>query len=299
MASFEVRAVIAVLFLLGLMALLPEAFTWHQLNDTSGLPLAPPDWGHPLGTDALGRDAWTRLVYATRYSLLVGLLASLIALVLGVCVGLLAGSATGWISELLMRLTDLADAIPGLLLALFLVALWGSGLVQISFALGLVGWTAMARVLRARLLSVREEEFILAARAIGVRPLRLAFSHLLPHAFAPLLVLIPFRIEISVVAEASLSFLGLGDLSRPSLGTMLHDAQPLLRECWWLLAGPGAMLLIIVFAPSVLADHLQQWTEPRLRRRLSASAVRSTVQPGSPPNASDKLPPVFQRPANK
>ena len=282
MARIEIIGVAALLLLLGLMALLPEAFTWHQLNDTSGLPLAPPDWNHPLGTDALGRDAWTRLVYATRYSLLVGVLATLVSLFIGVSVGLLAGGAMGWINELLMRLTDLADAIPGLLLALFLVALWGSGLVQIAFALGLVGWTAMARVLRARLLSVREEEFILAAKAIGVRPARLALTHLLPHALAPLLVLIPFRIEISVVAEASLSFLGLGDLSHPSLGTMLHDAQPLLRECWWLLAGPGAMLLIIVFAPSVLADRLQQWTEPRSRWGIRRSPVRPIAQPGSP-----------------
>ena len=282
MAKVEIIGVVAILILLGLMALLPEAFTSYQLNDTSGLPLAPPDWGHPLGTDALGRDVWTRLIYATRYSLLVGLLATLISLVLGVGVGLLAGSAMGWINEVLMRLTDLADAIPGLLLALFLVALWGPGLIQISFALGLVGWTGMARVLRARLLSVREEEFILAAKAIGVRPVRLALTHFLPHALAPLLVLIPFRIEISVVAEASLSFLGLGDLSRPSLGTMLHDAQPLLRECWWLLAGPGAMLLVIVFAPSVLADQLQQWTSPHSRRGIRGIAVRSTVQPGSP-----------------
>ena len=282
MAKVEIIGVVAILILLGLMALLPEAFTSYQLNDTSGLPLAPPDWGHPLGTDALGRDVWTRLIYATRYSLLVGLLATLISLVLGVGVGLLAGSAMGWINEVLMRLTDLADAIPGLLLALFLVALWGPGLIQISFALGLVGWTGMARVLRARLLSVREEEFILAAKAIGVRPVRLALTHFLPHALAPLLVLIPFRIEISVVAEASLSFLGLGDLSRPSLGTMLHDAQPLLRECWWLLAGPGAMLLVIVFAPSVLADQLQQWTAPHSRRGIRGIAVRSTVQPGSP-----------------
>lgn len=260
MARLEIGAVAMILLLLGLMALFPEIFVWRPLNDTSGPSLASPAWNRPLGTDALGRDVWTQLVHAMRYSLLVGLLTTGIALALGISVGLLAGSARGWVDEALMRLTDLADAVPGLLLALFLVALWGPGIVQVSVALGLVGWTGMARMLRARLLSVREEEFVLAAKAVGVRPVRLAFKHLFPHALAPLAVLVPFRIESSIVAEAGLSFLGLGDLSSPSLGTMLHDAQPLLRECWWLLAGPGAMLLMIIFALSVMADHLQKRT---------------------------------------
>lgn len=277
MTRLEVSALTALLMALGLLSLFPELFTWHPLNDTSGLPLASPVWKHPLGTDALGRDVWTQLAHATRYSVLVGLLATGIALALGLTVGLLAGCGPRWMDDVVMRLTDLADAVPSLLLALFLVALWGSGVVQISIALGLVGWTGMARVLRARLLSVREEPFILAAKAIGVRRVRLAIRHLLPNALPPLLVLVPFRIEASIVAEAGLSFLGLGDLSHPSLGTMLHDAQPLLRECWWLLAGPGVMLLIMIFAPSVLADHLQRWTDPRMRRSASAFPSRVAI----------------------
>ena len=276
MARLEVGAVTALLIALGSLSLFPELFTWYPLNDTSGPPLAPPAWQHPLGTDSLGRDGWTQLVHAMRYSVLVGLLATAIASALGLSVGLVAGCGPRWMDDMVMRLTDLADAVPALLLALFLVALWGSGVIQISIALGLVGWTGMARVLRARLLSVREEPFILAAKAIGVRRVSLAIRHLLPNALPPLLVLIPFRIEACIVAEAGLSFLGLGDLSHPSLGTMLHDAQPLLRECWWLLAGPGVILLIMIFAPSVLADHLQQWTDPRLRR--SAGALPSTAE---------------------
>lgn len=277
MARIEVGAVTALLVALGLLSLFPELFTWHSLNDTSGLPLASPAWQHPLGTDALGRDVLTQLAHATRYSVLVGLLATAIALALGLSVGLVAGCGPRWMDDMVMRLTDLADAVPGLLLALFLVALWGAGVIQISIALGLVGWTGMARVLRARLLSLREEPFILAAKAIGVRRVSLAIRHLLPNALPPLLVLIPFRVEASIVAEAGLSFLGLGDLSHPSLGTMLHDAQPLLRECWWLLAGPGVILLIMIFAPSVLADHLQQWTDPRLRRSAAALPSRTEI----------------------
>ena len=271
MARLEVSAVVVMLIILTLLAVFPDAFTWYQVDDTTGSPLAHPDWKHPLGTDAFGRDVWTRVVHATRYSLMVGLFATAIALALALSVGLTAGSVPGWIDEILMRFTDLADVIPGLLLALFLVAIWGSGVVYVSLALGLVGWTGMARVLRARLLSIREEGFVVAARAIGVRPVALAFKHLLPHALPPMLVLVPFRIEASIVAEAGLSFLGLGDLSHPSLGTMLHDAQPLLRESWWLLAGPGAMLLTMIFAPSVLADHLQAWSDPRLRGGASAT----------------------------
>ena len=148
MSKLEIGT-IATLLVLGLMALFPAMFIIHPLNDTAGLPLAPPDWQHLLGTDAFGRDVWTQLVYATRYSLIVGLLATGIAVVLGVSVGLLAGSARGWMDDAFMRLADLFDSVPGLLLALFLVTLWGPGVVQLSIALGLAGWSGRARLARA------------------------------------------------------------------------------------------------------------------------------------------------------
>ena len=268
MVRFESRVVLAVLAVMGLLAVLPQVFAPFDPWSTGGAVLAPPTIGHPFGTDALGRDSWSRVVYGARTSLLVGLLATGVAMAFGGLVGLVAGTFGGWIDEGLMRLTDFLDAIPGLLLALLVVAVWGPGLTQIAVAIGIGGWSGIARVLRVGLLSTREEEFVLAAKALGASPARIAFKHLLPHAIPPVLVLVPFRIEAAIIAEASLSFLGLGDLAYPSWGGMLRDAQPFLREAWWLVVGPGLLLLLTVFGLSLLADDLQTRANPRSRRRV-------------------------------
>ena len=267
MARFELGLALGILILLGLLALFPGTFTSFDPWDTGGQALSPPMAGHPLGSDGLGRDTWSRIVYGARTSLLVGMLATGVALLIGGSVGLAAGTFGGWIDEGLMRITELLDAFPALLLALFLVALWGPGLLQISFAIGLSGWSGMARVLRVGIVSTREEGFVVAAKALGASPIRVAFRHLLPHALSPLLVLLPFRVEAAIIAEASLSFLGFGDLAYPSWGAMLRDAQPLLRDAWWLVAGPGLLLLLTVFALSLLADHFQRRANPQLCNR--------------------------------
>ena len=277
MAKFESRAALAVLAVLGLLAALPQVFAPLDPWSTSGPVLAAPSIGHPFGTDALGRDSWSRVVHGARTSLLVGLLATGVAMAFGGLVGLAAGTFGGWVDEGLMRLTDFLDAIPGLLLALLVVAVWGPGLTQIAVAIGIGGWSGIARVLRVGLLSTREEAFVLAAKALGASPARVAFRHLLPHAIPPVLVLVPFRIEAAIIAEASLSFLGLGDLAYPSWGGMLRDAQPFLREAWWLVVGPGLLLLLTVFGLSLLADDLQQRANPRSRRRVVQ--VSASVMP--------------------
>ncbi len=265
MSRVELALALGLLALFALLTAFPEAFAQYDPWATSGPALTSPTAGHPIGTDALGRDTWSRMVYGARTSLLVGMLATAVALLIGGSVGLAAGLFGGWIDEVLMRITEFLDAIPSLLLALLVVAVWGPGVVQIALAIGVTGWAGLARVLRVGLLTTREEKFVLAAKAMGASPARVAFKHLLPHAMAPVIVLVPFRIESAIIAEASLSFLGLGDLAYPSWGGMLRDAQPFLREAWWLVVGPGLLLLLTVFGASLLADYLQRRADPRSR----------------------------------
>lgn len=261
----EMVLVLVVLASLLIAGLLPGFLAPHDPWRTGGPALAAPGGEHLLGTDQLGRDVWSRLVHGARTSLLVGGLATLIALVLGGTVGLLAGTLGGWIDELLMRLAELVDTVPGLLLALLVITLIGAGIWQVALVIGLTGWTGLARVLRSRLVSIREEEFVVAARALGMRETRVALKHMLPLAWPALLALLPFRLEGAILLEASLSFLGLGDVSRPSWGGMLQDAQPYLRQAWWLVAVPGAALALTLFALSLLSDHLQRLSNPKLR----------------------------------
>lgn len=249
-----------------LLGLFPSLFASQDPWRTGGPALAAPGGEYLLGTDQLGRDVWSRLLHGARTSLLVGVLATGLALLVGGLIGLLAGAFGGWIDELLMRLSELLDTIPGLLLALLVTTIIGPGLWQVALVIGLTGWTGLARVLRSRLVSVREEEFVLGARALGMSEVRVALKHMLPQTLPAVLALLPFRLEGAILLEASLSFLGLGDVSRPSWGGMLQDAQLYLRQAWWLVVAPGLMLAASLFALSLLADHLQRASNPKLRR---------------------------------
>jgi len=259
---------IFVLLVLGVMVMMGLFPSWVAPQDpwrTGGPALAAPGGDYLLGTDQLGRDVWSRLAHGARTSLVVALLATSMTLLLGGIVGLLAGAVGGWLDEILMRLAELVDTIPGLLLALLLITLVGAGLLQVALVIGLTGWTGLARVLRSRLVSIREEEFVLGARALGMSEVRVALKHMLPQALPVVLALLPFRMEGAILLEASLSFLGLGDVSRPSWGGMLQDAQLYLRQAWWLVVAPGLALAATLFALSLLADHLQRLSNPRLR----------------------------------
>lgn len=268
MARGELPIAFLILGLLALLALFPGFFTPQDPWRTGGPALKPPGPEYPLGTDMLGRDVWARVVYGARTSLLVGLLATGVALWVGGTVGLLAGTLGGWTDEALMRLAELVDSVPALPLALLLVAITGPSLLPVALVIGLTGWMGLARVLRAELVSLRERDFVLAARALGVGGIRLALRHLLPNALPPVLALLPFRFEAAILTEASLSFLGLGDTSRPSWGGLLRDAQPFLREAWWLFLVPASALALTLFALSLVADALHRSTAPKLRPQV-------------------------------
>jgi peptide/nickel transport system permease protein len=220
---------------------------------------------HLLGTDQLGRDLLSRLVYGARVSLLVGLGASLLAGLIGVLLGLAAGYLGGWVDDLVTRLADVQLALPYILLAIAMLAILGGSLVNIILVLSLAQWVTYTRVVRSGVLSIREREYVLAARALGIAPVMIMLRHILPNVLAPVIVIATFAVAQSIVAEAGLSFLGLGvPPSVPSWGGMLADARSYLVIAWWLAAIPGLAITVTVIGVNLLGDWLRDRFDPRL-----------------------------------
>ena len=219
--------------------------------------LAPPGAHHLLGQDKLGRDILTRVIYGTRVSLAVGLVTVVVSLVIGAAIGALAGFAGGWIDELVMRAVDVLLAFPGLLLAIALTGVLGPSLRNVVIALCLIGWTGYARLARGEIARLREREFVEAARALGVPETRILARHLLPLLATPLLVQATFGMAAAIVAEASLSFLGLG--AQPptaSWGAMLNDGRAFVLVAPHLTVFPGLAILVTVLGLNFLGDGL-------------------------------------------
>jgi len=220
---------------------------------------------HLLGTDQLGRDLLSRLVYGARVSLLVGLGASLLAGLVGVLLGLAAGYLGGWVDDLVTRLADVQLALPYILLAIAMLAILGGSLVNIILVLSLAQWVTYTRVVRSGVLSIREREYVLAARALGIAPVMIMLRHILPNVLAPVIVIATFAVAQSIVAEAGLSFLGLGvPAGIPSWGGMLADARSYLVIAWWLAAIPGLAITVTVIGVNLLGDWLRDRFDPRL-----------------------------------
>ena len=233
----------------------------------AGAPLQRPDQAHLLGTDDLGRDVLSGVVHGARVSLLVGLIAAVTAGVLGTLVGLTAGFYGRIIDDLLMRLTEVVQVAPRFFLAVLVAALFGPSLWHLALLLGLTFWPLTARLLRAEVLSLREREYVLAARLAGASDGRILARHLLPNGLSLVVITAALQIGTAIVVEASLSFLGLGDRTQISWGYMLNNAQPFLRTAWWMSVGPGVALAVTVLGANLLADGLQAALDPRLGRR--------------------------------
>lgn len=237
-----------------------------------GERLRPPAWqaagtpAHLLGTDQLGRDVYTRLVYGARISLAVGLGTVLISAVLGSAVGLVAGYLEGRLGTGLMRLADIQLAFPFLLLALAVVAAVGAGLLNVILILGVAGWAAFARVVRAQVLSIKQREYVEAVRAIGAGQPTILVRHVVPNVLTPIIVLATATVANNIVVEASLTFLGLGvQPTIPSWGSMLTDARDYLAVAWWMGIFPGLALMLTVLAINLLGDWLRDYLDPTLR----------------------------------
>lgn len=243
---------------------------------TAGAALQAPSAVHPFGTDDLGRDTFSNVVYGTRVALAVGLITAVVSAAVGTLVGLTSGYAGGRWDDLLMRLTETFQMLPRFFLALLLVSLLGSDIVWIALLLGLTFWPGTARLLRSQVLSVRNREHVLAARAIGAHERGIMLRHVLPLAFAPVIISAARHVAGAILTEASLSFLGLGDPTLVSWGQLLANAQRFIRTAWWLFVFPGVALAMTVLATTLVADGLVAALRP-------ASAAAGRRWPVVPP----------------
>lgn len=226
--------------------------------------LLPPFWlpganpAFPLGTDFLGRDLLSRLVYGARTSLAVGALAVLLAGALGVTLGLVAGYFGRFVDSVTMRLVDLQLALPPIVLAIAILTVVQPDLLTVALVLGLLGWVQYARVMRAQTLSLREREFVLAARVLGADSPRILRRHVLPNALGPILVIATVNVSAMILAEASLSFLGVGVRPpTPAWGSMLSESRDVFHQAWWTAVFPGLAIVWTVFAINLLGDAWQ------------------------------------------
>jgi peptide/nickel transport system permease protein len=224
---------------------------------------------HWLGSDVLGRDVLSRLLYGARISLLVGLAAIAVGGVIGVVAGLLAGYFGGWVDDVMMRLADMQLAFPFILLAIMFLVVLGPGVGNLILVLGIGQWVTYARIVRAETLSLREKEFVEAARALGDGTASILFRTILPNIVAPLTVIASFNVASVILTEAALSFLGLGvPPSVPTWGSMLAESRDtLLANKWWLAVFPGLAIMLTVLSFNILGDWLRDVLDPRLRDR--------------------------------
>jgi len=257
----------AILLLLTAAALFaPVIAPYDPLGQNLDQDLIPHSSEHWLGTDKLGRDILSRIIYGGRISLLVGITTVALSLAIGIVIGSLSGYFGGWIDQMLMRLVDILMAFPGILLAIAFTAVLGPGLDHVILALCLIGWTSYARLVRGEILSLRERDFIQAARSLGCRPKRIILRHLLPNLLPPLLIQSTFGLAAAIVAEGSLSFLGLGvEPPTPSWGAMLNDGRQFLLVAPHLTTYPGLGLMISVLALNLIGDALQDRLDRRNR----------------------------------
>jgi peptide/nickel transport system permease protein len=238
----------------------------HLLRDNSAI-LLPPGKEHFFGTDSLGRDVFSRMLYGARISLWVGFVAVGISLSIGVTLGLVAGYFRGLVDECVMRFVDVMLCFPSFFLILAVIAFMGQSLLNIMIIIGLTSWMGVARLVRAETLSLRERDFIHAARLSGAGTFRILFRHILPNAAAPVLVSATFGIAGAILLESSLSFLGIGvEHPMPSWGNILIEGKQTLGVAWWLSLFPGLAILLTVLGYNLLGEGLRDMFDPRIAK---------------------------------
>ena len=240
----------------------------RRLSPPIGLGMEKASLEYPLGNDNLGRDILSRLLVGSRVSLVVGVSTILLASSVGSLIGAVSGFYRGLLDNIVMRIVDTWMAFPSLLLAIAFGAALGPGLFNLVLALSLTIWVVYCRVVRAEVLSIRERDYVLAARAMGASDLRIILRHVLPNVLAPILVISTLQMGVVIISEASLNFLGVGvQSSVPTWGGMLSDGREFMRDAWWLATFPGIAISLVVLGVNLLGDGLRDALDPRLRRR--------------------------------
>ncbi|WP_312794753.1 ABC transporter permease [Tianweitania sp.] len=235
--------------------------------------LSPPTWTglfspgpHPFGTDQLGRDILSRIVFGSRTTLLIACGAVVLGGIVGVTLGIIAGYFRGFVDSLLMRLVDIQLALPLMLLALLVVAAVGPSTTNLVIVLALTSWIRYARIVRGQVLAVREREFVLSAKAIGASTARIMFSHILPNILTPALVVATLELARVIIMDAALSFIGLGvQPPAPSWGRMLADGRTYMSGAWWIVTFPGLAIVLTVLSVNLVGDWLRDYFDPRQR----------------------------------
>lgn len=257
-------AVVAALVLVAALAPWLAPFDPNAINVQA--ILLPPSWSHPFGTDELGRDVFSRMIYGSRVSLQVGLVSAGLATLVGVVLGAVAGYYGGWVEAGIMRFTDMMLCFPTFFLILAVIALLEPNILNIMAVIGLTSWMGVARLVRAEFLTLKEREFVVAVKSLGAGDLRIIFRHVLPNAMAPVLVALTLGVAGAILTESGLSFLGLGvQPPEPSWGNILSQGKDNIEIAWWLSLYPGLAILVTVLGYNLLGEGIRDALDPRLR----------------------------------
>lgn len=241
---------------------------WGYDYETQNLALGPqpPSFKHWFGTDYLGRDLFTRILYGGQISIIVGFLAAFVAALIGTIYGAFAGYWGGSLDHLMMRAVDVLYSLPYMFLVILLVTIFGKSLVLLFVALGFVGWLTTARIVRGQVLSLKEREFVQAAQGIGVSGPKIVFRHLIPNTLGPIIIYFTLTVPTMILQEAFLSFLGLGvQAPRPSLGALINEGANHMIIFWWELVFPGVFMAILLFSLNFLGDGLRDALDPKMK----------------------------------
>lgn len=255
--------IIAILAAIAIFA--PTIASYEPTRQNIMERLQKPSPQHFLGTDELGRDVFSRILYGTRISLSVGFIAVGISVIIGVFLGALAGFYGRWIDSLIMRFVDIMFCFPSFFLILMIIAVLGPNIYNVMLIIGITSWPGIARLVRSEILSIKEREYVYAAKAIGASDLRIIFKHILPNALAPVLVTATLGIADAILVESGLSFLGLGvQPPMPSWGNILTSGKDYIESAWWLTLFPGLAILITILSYNLVGEGLREVIDPKL-----------------------------------
>ncbi len=261
-----IAGLIIVLTLILIALLAPVITPYDPIKVNFKESLSAPSVKHPLGTDLLGRDILSRILYGSRVSLEVGIIAVAISVLIGVTLGIISGFFGGWVDVIIMRLVDITYSFPFLLFAIAIMTILGPGMINVFIAIGIINWAWFARVTRGSVLAARQQEYVLAAIAMGASPLRIMFKHILPNVIAPVIVGTALNSGYAILAEAALSFLGIGvQPPYPSWGLMLSDARNYVTTAPWMTIYPGLAIALTVLGFILLGNGLRDAIDPRLK----------------------------------